>query len=89
MKSRQLKALLKKNYIYAKRHYCSTICELIFPIVFAAIVFLIISQNPQYERTNKDSDQQKSNYVIEQSKAYVEKVPTEQDLWNGIQIQKL
>ena len=46
MTTKIIKSLFKKNYIYWKRNYISSILELIVPCLFIFFVALMININP-------------------------------------------
>ena len=37
----KLRALLKKNLLEMKRHIISTLCEILFPIILMALLYLL------------------------------------------------
>ncbi len=37
----QLQALMKKNFILIKRNYCTSLCEILFPIILMLLMVVI------------------------------------------------
>jgi len=54
----QLKALIKKNLILKKRNWCSSLCELLFPIILMMLIVwirgLIKVEEEKFDFTDKD-----------------------------------
>jgi hypothetical protein len=81
-KIRQLKALMIKNYIHSKRHYCSLICELLAPIIIIAFLALLRSQIQvvQYDTTQTEMDK----IITRDSRAIVPIIDVKDSNWYGL-----
>jgi hypothetical protein len=77
----QLKALFKKNFIYAKRNCCSTICEIVFPMI---LIILIVFVRRAITKTTVELDPaDEQTFFVSNSTAFL-KPNSNLTTWNGL-----
>jgi hypothetical protein len=81
----QLKALMKKNWIYAKRNCCSAICEIIFPMIL--IILIVFIRKAVTATTVEVDPADEQGFFIGNSTAYVKPGSTS-TTWNDLLIKK-
>jgi hypothetical protein len=78
----QLKALMKKNLIYAKRNWCSTCCEIVFPMILMILIGFI-RRAVAVEEIVLDKSQEEEFFIANSTAVAAPMTDTK---WNGLTI---
>jgi hypothetical protein len=79
--TRQLNALMRKNFIYNKRHYIVSLIEFFFPILLVTILAIIRNYLDIQKHDNKDFEKE----IINLSETILDLTSKAED-WYGIRI---